>query len=74
MKHDTASAMDEARPLISGLGREWVNGRWKPVFEYWVKYSDLSPVGFVRVDESCKAHFMASYVVKNAPAVVVMRC
>lgn len=71
MKHDTASAVDEAIPLIIGLGREWVNGRWKLDFEDWVKYSDFSSVGFVRVDESCRAHFMASYVVKNAPARVL---
>lgn len=69
MKHDTASAVEEAIPLMIGLGREWVNGRWKrAVFDDWVKYSDLSLEGFVRVDESCNAHFMASYVVKNAPA------
>jgi hypothetical protein len=71
MKHDTASAVEEAIPLIIGLGRECVNGRWKPVFEDWVKYSDLPLVGFILMDESCNAHFMASYVVKNAPAMVL---
>lgn len=68
MKHDTASAVEEAIALIMGLGREWVNGRCKRVFEDCVRYSDLLLVAFVLVDESCKVHFIASYVVKNAPA------
>jgi hypothetical protein len=69
MKHDTASAVEEAIALIIGLGREWVNGRRKPVFEDCVRYSDLLPASLVLVEESCKVHFIASYVVKNAPAV-----
>lgn len=69
MKHDTASAVEEAIALIIGLGSECVNGRRKLVLEVCVKYSDLCPVAFVLVDESCKAHFIASYVVKNAPAI-----
>jgi hypothetical protein len=64
MKHDTASAVEEAIALMMGLGREWVNGRRKAVL---VRYSDV-PV-LVLVDDSCKVHFIASYVVKNAPAV-----
>lgn len=69
MKHDTASAVEEAIALIIGLGRECVNGRRKPVFEDCVKYSELLPACLLLVEESCKAHFIASYVVKNAPAV-----
>ena len=39
MKHDTASAVEEAIALMMGLGREWVNGRWSPVpaLEDWVR-------------------------------------
>lgn len=68
MKHDTASAVEDAIALITGIGREWLNGRRKLVLEEdWVRYSD-APV-LVMVDDSCKLHFIASYVVKNAPAV-----
>ena len=44
-------------------------GEWETeaVLEDWVRYSDI-PVP-VLVDDSCKVHFIASYVVKNAPAV-----
>lgn len=67
MKHDTASAVEEAIALMMGLGREWVNGRRKVVLEDWVRSWNV-PV-LVMVDDSCKVHFIASYVVKNAPAV-----
>lgn len=63
MRHETNSAVEDAKPLIIGVGRLCENGR---VIEWRVDGL------LVLVDELYSTLFTVSYVVKNAPAKVVM--
>ena len=62
MKHDTHSAAEEARPFMTSVGRECLNGR-RLLVGGVVESFELCFV----VDE-LRMYFMPSYVVKNAPA------